>query len=56
MNWNHVVIPTAFIKFRPTKKIPSCFGQNQKHLSKLGASGNSPTGSIKSGLMRKASF
>jgi len=23
VNWNHVVIPTAFIKFGPTKKIHS---------------------------------
>ena len=26
MNWNRLVIPTAFIKFRPTKKIHSSFG------------------------------
>jgi len=53
---NHVAIPTAFIKFRPTKKLHSSFGFNEKHFSKLGAFGYGATASIKSRQMRNASF
>jgi len=56
VNWNRVVIPTAFIKFGPIEKLHSSFGQNQKPFGKLGAFGFSSTASIKSGQIRKASY
>jgi len=56
VNWDHVVIPTAFMKFGTTKKLHSSFGQNYIHLSKLGACRYGPIASIKFEKVRKASF
>jgi len=46
----------SFHQIWPTKNIRSSFGNNYKHLSKLGAFGYGPTAPIKFGQMRKASF